>query len=81
VKPRTRRLKTLKSLSNLGVTWKRRISADAFVIMMEDIAADDWHEQLLVTITGVKTVFEQTKMVYSSSAFRGPIRCAYMRIV
>jgi hypothetical protein len=29
--------------------------------MMEDIAADDWHEQLLVTITGVKTVFEQTK--------------------
>jgi hypothetical protein len=56
-------LQTLKDLFDLGNKVKsKRISADrAHAIVMEGVAADDWHEKLIVTVARVKAFFGYTK--------------------
>jgi hypothetical protein len=55
----------------MGNTVKsKRISGDrAHAIVMEDTPAEEWHEQLLVTVARVKPIFGNSKnqQVRSSS--------------
>jgi hypothetical protein len=56
-------LKSIKKLSDMGNEVKsKKISADrAHAIVMEDIAAEDWHEELLVTVTRVNAFSLDTR--------------------
>jgi hypothetical protein len=64
-------IKTLKKCYDMGNTVKsKRISGDrAHAIVMEDTPAEEWHEQLLVTVARVKPIFGNSKnqQVRSSS--------------
>jgi hypothetical protein len=55
-------LQVLKQLYDSGKGDKsKRISADrAHVIIMEQVAACDWHEQMICTIARIKVFFSQT---------------------
>jgi hypothetical protein len=56
-------LQKLKSLYDVGNKFKsKRISGDrAHAMVMEEIASEDWHEQLLVTVARVKAFFGYSK--------------------
>jgi hypothetical protein len=56
-------LQKLKSLYDVGNKFKsKRISGDrAHATVMEEIASEDWHEQLIVTVARVKAFFGYSK--------------------
>jgi hypothetical protein len=57
------RLRTLTKLFDVGnkVKSKMTLADRAHAIGMEDIAAKDWHEQLLVIVAHVKAFFRYSK--------------------
>jgi hypothetical protein len=59
-------IKKLKTLFDAGNKCKsKRISGEgAHAKVMEDVAADDWHEQLIVTVARVKAFFGYSKDKY-----------------
>jgi hypothetical protein len=64
----------------------RKISADgAQAIVIEDIRAEDWHEQLVATVARVKAFFgyskdKQDELIQSTEAHQMCIQNRYLRV-